>query len=53
MRSSLYYGEVCFARSILSVKGHVTAFTIVDGKHVTELSKNIRTQQAVAYKFMP
>jgi hypothetical protein len=48
MRSSLYYGKVCFARSILSV----TAFTIADGNHDTKWSKNIRTQHAVAYKFM-
>jgi hypothetical protein len=52
MRSSLYYGKVCFARSILSVKVHVTVFTIVDGKHDKEWSKNIRTKQAVACKFM-
>jgi len=48
MRSSLYYCKVCFVRFILSVKGVVTAFTIVDGKHDTEWSKNIRTQDAVA-----
>jgi len=53
MRSSLYYCEVCFARIVLRVKGQVTASTIVDGKHDTEWSKNIRTQHAVAYKFMP
>jgi len=51
MQSSLYYVEVCFARSILSVKRQVTAFTIVDGKHDIKWSENIRTQQAVAYKF--
>jgi len=53
MRSSLYYCQVCFVRVILSVKGEVTAFTIVDGKHDTDWSKNIRKQHAVAYKFMP
>jgi hypothetical protein len=49
MRSSLYYGEVCFALSLLSVKGQITAFAIVDGKHDREWSKNIHTQQGVAY----
>jgi len=53
MRSSLYYCEVCFVHVILSVKGEVTAFTTVDGKHDTEWSKNIRTHHVVAYKFMP
>jgi hypothetical protein len=52
MCSSLYYGEVCFALSLLSVKGQITAFTILDGKHDTKWPKNIHTQQAVAYKFM-
>jgi len=51
MRCSFYYGEVCFAHNILSVKGQVTAFNIAENKHDTEWSKNIRTQQAVAYKF--